>query len=70
MDKTLESTLKSGINTKLLTCDDKGVFTNDDETRYIQETQVPYGGQEVGRRKGIEEVVVIWDDSVVLVWFV
>ena len=25
-----------------------------------QETQVPYGGQEVGRRKGTEEVVVIW----------
>jgi hypothetical protein len=27
MDKTLESTLKAAMNTKLPTCDDKGVFT-------------------------------------------
>jgi hypothetical protein len=27
MDKTLEITLKTGMNTKLPTCDDKGVFT-------------------------------------------
>jgi hypothetical protein len=27
MDKTLESTMKAWINTKLPTCDDKGVFT-------------------------------------------
>jgi hypothetical protein len=33
IDKTLESTLKASINTKLLTCDDKGVFT-DDDVRY------------------------------------
>jgi hypothetical protein len=32
MDKTLENTLKSSVNTKLLTCDDKGVFTDDDDT--------------------------------------
>ena len=32
MDKTLESTLKASINTKLPTCDDKGVFTDDDGT--------------------------------------
>ena len=32
MDKTLESTLKTSTNTKLLTCDDKGVFTDDDDT--------------------------------------
>ena len=32
MDKTLESTLKAGMNTKLPTCDDKGVFTDDDVT--------------------------------------
>ena len=32
MDKTLESTLKVSINTKLPTCDDKGVFTDDDGT--------------------------------------
>jgi hypothetical protein len=31
-DKTLESTVKAGINTKLPTCDDKGVFTDDDGT--------------------------------------
>ncbi len=30
MDKTLENTLKESINTKLPTCDDKGVFTDDD----------------------------------------
>jgi len=32
MDKTLESTLKASINTKFPTCDDKGVFTDDDDT--------------------------------------
>jgi hypothetical protein len=32
MDKTLESTKKASINTKLPTCDDKGVFTDDDDT--------------------------------------
>ena len=32
MDKTLENTLKASINTKLPTCDDKGVFTDDDDT--------------------------------------
>jgi hypothetical protein len=32
MDKTLERTLKTSINTKLPTCDDKGVFTDDDDT--------------------------------------
>ncbi len=29
MDKYLENTLKASINTKLPTCDDKGVFTDD-----------------------------------------
>ena len=28
--------------------------------RHIQETQVAYDGQEVGRRKDEEEVIVIW----------
>jgi hypothetical protein len=32
MDKTLENTLKVSVNTKLATCDDKGVFTDDDDT--------------------------------------
>jgi hypothetical protein len=32
MDKTLENTLKAGMNTKLPTCDDKGVFTDDEGT--------------------------------------
>jgi hypothetical protein len=31
MNKTLEITLKTGINSKFLTCDDKGVFTDDDD---------------------------------------
>jgi hypothetical protein len=30
MDKTLENTLKAGMNTKLPTRDDKGVFTDDE----------------------------------------
>ena len=29
-DKTLEITLKAGINTKLPTCDENGAFTDDD----------------------------------------
>jgi hypothetical protein len=32
VDKTRESTLKASINTMLPTCDDKGVFTNDEDT--------------------------------------
>jgi hypothetical protein len=32
MDKMLESTLKAGMNTKSPTCDDKGVFTDDEDT--------------------------------------
>ena len=32
MDKTLETTLKARMNTKLMTCDDKGVFTDDEGT--------------------------------------
>ena len=31
-DKTLENTLRTSINTKLPTCDDNGVFTDDDDT--------------------------------------
>jgi hypothetical protein len=32
MVKTLEITLKEGMNTKLSNFDDKGVFTDDDDT--------------------------------------
>ena len=32
MDKTLENTLKASINMTLPTCDDKGNFTDDDDT--------------------------------------
>ncbi len=32
VDKTIEITLKTGMNTKLPTCDDKGVFTDDEDT--------------------------------------
>ena len=42
-DKTLESTLKASINTKLPTCDDKGVFTEMMMTH--TGTQVAYGGR-------------------------
>ena len=31
-DKTLENTLKASTSTKLSTCDDKGVFIDDDDT--------------------------------------
>ena len=40
MDKTLERTLKEGMNTKLSTCDDKGVFTDDDDK--VKTTQSLY----------------------------
>ncbi len=40
VDKTLENTLKTSINTKLPTCDDKGVFTDDDDTYRKQSTVV------------------------------
>ena len=69
MDKTLESTLKASINTTLPTCDDKGVFTDDDDT-YRKHNTSSLQCQEVGRRKGVKTVVVIWVYSVVLVWFV
>ncbi len=42
----------------------------DPKKRKTKNTVVAYGGPEVGRRKGAEEVVVIWADSVALVWFV
>jgi hypothetical protein len=32
MDKTLENKWKASINTMLPTCDDKGVFNDDDDT--------------------------------------
>ena len=32
MDKTMENTLKVGMNTKVPTCDDKEVFTDDEGT--------------------------------------
>ncbi len=32
VDKTLENTLNVGMNTKFPTCDDKGVFTDDEDT--------------------------------------
>ena len=67
MDKTLESTLKASINTTLPTCDDKGVFTMImTHTGNASNLQC----QEVGRRKGAKELVVIWAYSVVLVWLV
>jgi len=35
-----------------------GVFTDDDDTYRKTQVVFSYGGQEVGRRKGVEEVVV------------
>ncbi len=61
MDKTLESTLKASINTMLPTCDDKGVMMT--HTGNASSLQC----QEVGRRKGIKELVVVWAYSVALV---
>jgi hypothetical protein len=67
MDKTLEGTLKTSINTTLPTCDDKGVFTMMmTHTGNASSLQC----QEVGRRKGVKAVVVIWAYSVALVWLV
>jgi hypothetical protein len=57
MDKTLESTLKSSINTMLPTCDDKGVFTMMMTTHTGNTSSLQC--QEVGRRKGAKELVVI-----------
>jgi hypothetical protein len=63
MDKTLENTLNTSINTMLPTCDDKGVFTmmmtHTGNTSSLQ-------CQEVGRRKGTKKLVVIWAYSVAL----
>jgi hypothetical protein len=44
MDKTLESTLKVSINTTLPTCDDKGVFTTDDDTYRKHKKSTVSGG--------------------------
>ena len=34
-DKKLETSLKVGMNTKMTTCDDKGVFTDDDDVHIL-----------------------------------
>jgi hypothetical protein len=47
-------------------------ITFDDPAQFwcpIQETEVGYDGQEVGRRQVSEEVVVKWTESVTLVWY-
>jgi hypothetical protein len=54
MDKTLEITLKASINTKLPTCDDEGVFTDDDDTHTGNTSSLRC--QEVGRRQGPEVI--------------
>ncbi len=56
MDKTLENTLKVVINTKLPTCDDEGVFTDVDDTHTGNTSSLRC--HELGRRKGVQEVVV------------
>ncbi len=71
MDKPLENTftLKATINSKLPTCDDKGVFIDDDDW-HIQEEEATYGhsgrrlvGDRVRRRR-------LWVYSVALVGLV
>jgi hypothetical protein len=49
MDKTLENTLKAGINTKVPTCDDKGVFTDDDGS-YRKHKHPTVGRRLIGER--------------------
>ena len=59
--------MKASINTTLPTCDDKGVFTDMmTHTGNVSSLQC----QEVGRKKGAKELVVIWNYSVALVWLV
>jgi hypothetical protein len=41
MDKKLEASLKTGMNTKLTTCDDKRVFTDDDDVHILYQWTVP-----------------------------
>ena len=60
MDNTA---LKESIDTMLLTYDDKGVFTDNDDTIRKRMQSAVSGGW-------WEEVVVIWADSVAWVWFV
>jgi hypothetical protein len=48
-DKTLENTLKTGMNTKFATCDDKGVFTDDEDT-YMKRKYPTVGRRLVGDR--------------------
>ena len=59
--------MKASINTTLSTCDDKGVFNDDGDTSGNGSS---LQCQEVGRRNGVKEVVVIWAYSVAVVWLV
>jgi hypothetical protein len=67
MDKTLESTLKAGTNTKLPTCDDKGVFTDDGAFRKRKyPTVVRRLVGERAQRRWLSYGLTQWH----LVWFV
>ena len=75
MDKTLDNTtwrLRDRNQYQIVTelIDDKGVFMS--LHRWCQQIQEmsDYGGQEIGSTKGVEEVVDILTESVVLLWFV
>ena len=52
--KTLESTLKAGVNTQLLVCDDKGVFRDDEGTVTYKD------GTPVSRGVGLDCVEEMW----------
>ncbi len=65
MDKTLENTLKTGMNTKLSTCDDKGVFTDDEDT-YRKRKLLTVGRRLVGdrvQRRWLSHGVSQWLES-------
>jgi hypothetical protein len=55
MDKTLEITLKSSINTKLPTCDDKGVFTV--KTPLSSMMMTPTGNTSFVSKRFVNEII-------------
>ncbi len=59
----MENTLKAGMNTKLPTCDDKGVFTDDEDT--YRKRKYPT----VGRRLVGDRVQRRWLSYGVSQWF-
>ena len=65
MDKTLESTLKAGMNTycRLVMTKESSPMMKT-HTGNARSLRWVGGWSTVGRRQGAEEVVIIWADSV------